>query len=153
MAADFGKGLMASPVLKEIKSGRKIKRAFSGHLHFLQGLCQGSPRQTWGNPSLSKLFSSWQDSLAQYQMTSADVQVHLYPQGTWMSWGSCLPPTSLSAPAEICESWECNSSIYQCPWAPAASAVLSGFYSPQPSLQRRALTHSSKMRTTSVLFS
>lgn len=59
--------------------------AFSSHLYFLQGSYQGSPRQTWGNHSLSKLFSSWQDSLAQYQMTSADVQVNLYPQGTWTS--------------------------------------------------------------------
>lgn len=153
MAANFGKGLMASHVLKEMKVGSKMKWAFSGHLYFLQGSCQGSPRQTWGNPSVSKLFSSWQDSLAQYQMTSADVQVHLYPQSTWMNWGACLPPTSLNAPAKICEAWECNSSIYQRPCAPAASAVLSGFYSPQPSLEGSALTHSSRMRTTSVLFS
>lgn len=46
MAVNFGKGLTALTRIERDESRKKMKGAFSGHLYFLQGSREGSPRHT-----------------------------------------------------------------------------------------------------------
>lgn len=96
MAAHFAKVLMASRALGEMKAEKKrnehsVAICASSKVHIRAALGRHEVI------AVSKLFPG------SVTMASANIKVHLYPQGAWMNCGACLPATSFNSPAKICK--------------------------------------------------